>query len=235
MISMSGETRTVDAIRADVERLVGELGTALDELDSRDTASHWGLRARLLRLEAEKLLADRPEGPLSRWEKVGRVLSGLGDFLIKIVPVATPIVLALIAWWVTGTVEAALEVRKVEVAEQQLDLATIQAIEENLSGLRSETVTEQEAEKLAMLTAAFGPRAILPMVMELDLEEDRHRRRADALNHALRMMALHESNRERLCDILRGVNDLVESGYQFEADGKSLMEKLSADVGCPAQ
>ena len=225
---MSERMRTAEEIRADVARLADELDRRLDEHEATAAADEWSRRARLLRLEAAYLLSrDAPERD-GQGRSAGAVFRGLGEFLLKAAPVATSVWVALVAYFVNDKVEQALDVRRVEVAEAQLDLDTIKAIEAKLSQLR-DAGSAEEAEKVAMQIAAFGSGALLPLVMELDLDANLDEKRADALNHALRMMALVGYQRSRLCDTL---GEAIRIDV-FQRDGKKMMAALSEDLSCP--
>jgi hypothetical protein len=223
-----------DRIRADIARLSDELARLLDEHERIAGADDWTRRARLLRLEAAWLLSSHAPPPKPAGGGWRASLGGFGDFLLKAAPVATSIWVALVAYFVNDKVQHALDIRRVELAEEQLDLATVQAIEAKLDALRTPDLGEEAAEKLAMQIAAFGSRAMVPLVMELDLDRRVEEKRARALGHALRMMALVDYQRERLCDILDKALEIGANGKLFRHDGKAMMTELSQEIACPA-
>jgi hypothetical protein len=229
---MSDPGSSTDQIRADIARLSDELARRLDEHEGTAGADEWTRRARLLRLEAAWLLSSYAPPPKPSGRGWRDTLKGFGDFLLKAAPVATSVWVAMVAYFVNDKVENAMEVRRVEIAEGQLDLATIQAIEAKLDALRTPDLGEEEAEKLAMQIAAFGSRAMVPLVMELDLDRRVEEKRARALGHALRMMALVSYQRERLCDILDKALEIGANGNLFRHDGKAMMSELSLEIAC---
>ncbi len=225
---------STERIRADIARLSDELARRLEEHEAAAGADDWTRRGRLLRLEAAYLLSSHapPKPPAgSGWRAA---LSSLGDFLLKAAPVATSIWVALVAYFVNDRVEHALDLRRVEIAEGQLDLQTIQAIEEKLEALRKVDIGPDEAEQLAMQIAAFGSRAMVPLVMQLDIDSTVEEKRARALGHALSMMALVDYQRDRLCDILQGALEIGARGDLFRHDGKAMMSGLSEEIACSA-
>ncbi len=160
-------------------------------------------------------------------------LGGLGDFLLKAAPIATSVWIAMVAYFVNDRIQHALDLRKVQVAEGQLDLATIQAIESKLDLLRAPDLGQEEADTLAMQIATFGTRAMVPLVMNLDIDATVEEKRARALGHALRMMALVDYQRDRLCDILDNALEIGAKGALFRHDGKVMMSELSHQIACP--
>jgi hypothetical protein len=227
-----------DRLRADVERLAGELDAALARLEDGEIGTEWRLRSRLLRLEAEYLLANRPEeeGPRPpAWKRavlgLGAILSYLLDLLQKLSPIATPILLALFGILLTGTTKEFLEIRKVELAEQQLDLATIQALDDHLVDLRAEDINEVTADQIASRIAYFGPRALVPLVAELRSVATTSDPRAKAISGALEVSALYPGQRERLCALLAEAMS-EDMKAVFSEAGREVATSVHSSIGC---
>lgn len=174
-------------MRADVERLAAQLDAAIARLEGSDAATDWKLRARLLRLEAEYLTARQPKPAARPASWLRRVSGSLLEVLERLSPIATPIIIALFGILLTGTTQEFLDLRKVELAEQELDLATIQALDGHLTALRAENINRQTADQLASQIAYFGPRAIVPLVAELRTVKTEADPRALAIKSALQV------------------------------------------------
>ena len=232
------DPNSADRLRADIERLAGELDGAIAELEGSEVGAEWKLRSRLLRLEAEYLMANRPRQadpakPLGKrillvlWKAVSFLL----DLLQRLSPVATPILIALFGILLTGTTQEFLEVRKVELAEQQLDLAAIQSLDTHIVTLRKPNIDADLANQTASRIAYFGPRAIVPLVSELRTIATTADPRATAIASALQVSALYPGQREKLCTVLGQATSGGISSV-FSDAGQQIVKDVFSSVGC---
>lgn len=231
----SGAPSDVESIRTDIECLAKELDNALARFEGVEGALDWKLRSRLLRLEAEYLLANRPAPTLSAWQRVvafiRATLSFLAELLGKLAPVATPLAVAIVGYFLTGTYAELLELRRVEVAEQQLDLSTIQAMDQAFEKFRERNIGTDEAKRIAVSIVRFGPRAISPLVAELSNVTASDEPRAIALQHALVLSALYPAQRDRLCSVLRQAMQTGKDGA-LGVEGVKIAQDVSENVKC---
>ena len=224
-----GDPDRAAALRAEVERLARELDGALATLDNLGGVAEWKLRSRLLRLEAEYLLANAPNQP-----KAG-LRSRIEDFLARwigiLAPIATPVAVVLIGTHLTATYQEILELRKIEMAEQRLDFDTIQALDGHFETLRSEDIGLNEAGAVAARIARFGPRAIAPLVAELAYVRNKDSPRGQALRRALELMALDAVQRAQLCRILSAAIVKGETGPVGQV-GLAIAKEVAATADC---
>lgn len=220
-----------DVTRADVERLAAQLDAALARLGAGEAGADWRLRARLLRLEAEYLTAHQPvQAPSAPpWHK--RILGGLLDVLERLSPIATPIVIALFAFLLTGTTQEFLELRKVTLAEQELDLETTQAIGALLVEFRKQNINRDTAERLANQIAYFGHRTIVPLVSELRTARTTDDPQAKAIKGALQILALYPDPQSRLCTVLAEVSSGT-SASAFSEPGRAVASEVLNAIAC---
>lgn len=225
----------IEPIRRDVERLATELDVALARLEGLEGATEWKLRSRLMRLEAEYLLANRPAPePTVRQRFLAgcrALLAFLADVLGKLAPVVTPVVIAVVGYQLTGTYAALLELRRVEVAEQQLTLETVKSLEQQFKEFAKENIGYDEARAIAERIVLFGPVAIAPLVAQLSGVTDAQEPRAKAIAHALKMTAISPTQLPRLCGVLRGAT-LPGRNAVLGSIGLRIAEDLMTTVSC---
>ncbi|MDS9469214.1 hypothetical protein RGQ15_16760 [Paracoccus sp. MBLB3053] len=236
---MSGdELDATDPLHAEVKRLADALDDALEKVEKSEEGADWKRRSRLLRLEAQYLLSNQPKPrtqPKSRgqrlWSGITGAFSALFGFLLRLAPVLPPLVVAAFGFMLTGTTREFLELRKVELEEQKLDLATIQAIDDHLEKLRASNIGQDEADQIASRIAYFGTRAIVPLVAELRTIRTEVDPRAKAIAGALEVSALYPGQRDRICAILKEAGSESMRGVLSEA-GQKVGSQIFARIGC---
>ncbi|MGH6915738.1 MAG: hypothetical protein ACREH3_18780, partial [Geminicoccales bacterium] len=124
------------------------------------------LELRLAKLEADRNQPARAPGPAGRWGWVAEIP--------KWSPVITPIIVAvlgaLLAYYFTGYFQQALDLRKLELENQKLELQARQVelggigeMRELVAELYQAGITPAEAEATALSRAAFGALAAPPL------------------------------------------------------------------------
>jgi hypothetical protein len=164
------------------------------------------LRARLKALE-QKSSAPRPEKVKDKWDKLG-VFS----------PLVTGIVLAVVAYFLTGSINLALQ-------KQQLELSGARETRELVSSLSSRDTSREEAEATAITLAAFGRPAILPLVNTLESGGEVRR---PAAERALQLLGL--THQDETCAALQRVLENRAGVYSWETHAATI--RLLGQLAC---
>ena len=228
---MTHEGGQLDALQSEVDELGTLLDARLGEIERLTGSVGLGLRARLVKLERQ-LGGYSGSAPASRTAPLLGFLKAFTDYAVKIVSASTPVAVLLVGLFITDAVEQALEERKVEIQEGRLDLDATRAMEHLLERLRRPNIGEEEAKSTALLVAGYGLHAVLPLVMELDLESAKYARVA-AARYALQNMALSYVQRRSLCTTLVGLLHFSAEGRFFEHQGLRHTVTLSGALRCP--
>lgn len=141
------------------------------------------------RVEQLEQVARNAKGP-ARQTAAGK---DVWERLQAIGPVLTGVVVAVLGYWLTDSVNTALR-------RQELQLANAREMRELLATLVSETSSGEQAEVAALTMAAFGPPAVGPLVTALFAGGDV---RAPAAEKALRAVGL--GNADAVCGPMRRI------------------------------
>ena len=181
------------------------MGLKMGELDERVKRNEIDiLRDRLDTMASDVKELKRKKGVLSVFKDLASIL--------------TPLIIAGIGFYATYSIKGALE-------REQLQLSHLKEMRELMVKLSSPNTELSEAEATAVLLAAFGPPAIVPLIHELQ---------ADGLNRPLAaqegLKALAFSNQKMTCEKLSQVLKSRTRLFKWETH-KHVIELLS-DMDC---
>lgn len=143
---------------------------------------------------------------------------GLPPAVKDLLPLVTPIVVAFIGIWATTSVTSELEQRRLELTELNDTLSLFKAL-----GDPNVSLTNAKAEGAAL--AAFGPSAIGPLILQLQVEGQVHPLAAE---YAMRAIAFEHPDEvcARLLAVLRN-----KSRFFTWKTHKQVIVMLG-DIGC---
>jgi hypothetical protein len=174
-------------------------------------------RALSERLEKLESAADAlpPKGWRSRISAaLGRGGKWMGPALPQLI---SSVVMLLLALWVKDSVDLAIK-------QQQLQLSYLAQMKAELVEMAKDEAPQQAVERSAMLVAAFGKPAVMPLINEL-----RHSgNRAVAGEAGLRALAFTDA--ESVCDILQRA--LQSPAPLFTAEGLMSAVRTLGAAGC---
>jgi hypothetical protein len=153
------------------------------QLENRLEYEQRGLDARLLQLEGPTPSAAKPWYGRVSWDQVPSWLQA----------VATPLMVALVGWWLTGSLDLA-------VKQQQADISGIKEMRGALADLYASVPEKSKADTAALSIAAFGGVAAGPLVEAYNLSGAA---RTEAAQRGL--VAAAARDKIRVCDVLASV------------------------------
>ena len=143
----------------------------------------WKYRELWRRVAALESAAKKPPPPPAR--------KGPWDVATLLMPLMNGVAIALVGWWLTGTVELALK-------RETLQLAQVKEMQQLIAGLTTEKLDADSALPTALTLAAYGKPAVPPLLALLTERFDEVR--GPAVESALRAIGM--ANREALCEPL---------------------------------
>jgi hypothetical protein len=132
--------------------------------------------------------------------------------------IATPLMVALVGWWLTGSLEVAIK-------QQQTDISGVKEMRDSLKDLYAPEPEKAKVETAALSIAAFGGVAAGPLV--------------EAVNRggAARVVAAEQGlvaaaalDKERVCRVLAAVT--ASSVKLYTAETKALAKRLHGELRC---
>jgi len=141
------------------------------------------------------------------------------DRLQVLMPLVNGIVLALVAWWVSGAVEYALK-------RDTLQLAQAKEMQALIAGLAGDNVDAQSATSAALTLAAYGRPAVGPLLSLLSERYDEVR--GPAVESALRAVGIVQP--DAVCTPLSTL--LRSRSTRLGWPAKATLIRLLGDVQC---
>lgn len=169
-----------------------------------------GFDARLLLLEqaAPASFAVGPWHTRVPWDQIPSWLQAI----------ATPLMVALVGWWLTGSLDLAIK-------QQQVDISGIKEMREALKDLYAPEPEKSALETAALSIAAFGGVAAGPLIEAIN-------RGGAARTNAARqgLVAAAALDRERVCRVLAVAADAAPALYADET--RMITKQLHGELRC---
>ena len=183
------------------------LGPKISVLEARAGAVEAGLTA---------LGSSPPPPPPSFWEICERVAALVFDFIGKI---AIPVLVVFITWAIKDSVDASLKRR-------EIDVATGKAMQEVLTSLGKQGVTQESADGAALVLASMGAPSIPLLIREYNFGTTEASLAADKALSVLSM-----THPVDLCESLRVV--INDKGKRFRIETHGIAVKHIGETQCP--
>jgi len=189
---------------------VGEIRDRLDHIESEIGQLKPSLTERLARLEAAAAAAPKPP-PKGRG---ARLLAWMGAEAPKFL---AAVVLLVVTYWIKDSVDLAIK-------KQQLQLAYSKEMQTHLEHMAAANADRDTIERSAMLLAAYGEPAIIPLLNEARNDG----LRGAAAESGLRFLALTDP--EAVCRVL--TRALQNRSRLFGWQGHLRIVRSLGDSGC---
>jgi hypothetical protein len=194
-----------------VEDLTNQLriaGARTAQLENRLECDQRGLDARLLLLEGQTPSNTKPWYAQVSWDQVPPWLQA----------VATPLMVALVGWWLTGSLDLAIK-------QQQADVSGVKEMREALADLYASEPQKSKADTAALSIAAFGGVAAGPLAEAYNLGG------AARTEAALRgLVAAAARDKIRVCDVVTSIAGSSTELYSKET--RDMASDLQRKLRC---
>jgi hypothetical protein len=131
--------------------------------------------------------------------------------------VATPLMVALVGWWLSGSLELAIK-------QQEVDISGVKEMREALADLYADEPVKSKVDTAALSIAAFGSVAAGPLVEAYNLTGAS---RTHAAERGLVAAALRD--KARVCKVLTSV---AAKASPYSEDTRQMASKLQGDLRC---
>ncbi len=138
----------------------------------------------------------------------------------------TAVVVAVLGYWLTGSVDNALKRQEAALKRQELQLSNVREMKELLMELHKEEASEQGVLAHALTLSAFGRPAVGPLLSVLSLDDPIRRHAAEE-----GLLSIGMSEAETVCAALVGVINNRSGRFRWLTHDSAL--RLIGELECP--